>query len=76
MNKQIENYFSTPIGNIICSLKSNSIINSISNSNDDNKKSEIFMTNGYKIEVIEFKIKDNILNSIGWIFKIKKNNND
>ena len=74
--------FETPLGNITCGLSSDSNnLNFVEHKIYENGKSEVFETTGHRIEVIEFKIWQPLYNggtitdSLGWVWKVKKINN-
>jgi len=71
--------FETPLGQVVCGIDStSSIIEFITTNNYENGQSETFRIGGYKIELIEFKIRqplyngENVTDSKGWIWRIEK----
>ena len=81
MKELISKSFKTPLGNVICSLRSSdSQVDFKAAINYENGHSEIFITKGYQVELIEFKIRqplyngETVLGSNGWIWRIRKNN--
>jgi hypothetical protein len=79
----IKKIFATPIGTISCRLTSNKpYITLIENKTYENGQSEIFKTNAYQIELVEFKVRLPLYNgsiltdSRGWIWRIYKQQNN
>ncbi len=78
-NPIINRNFKTPIGQVVCELKTDSSDIEIVNTKEyENGKSTSYKTKGHRIELIEFKIKQPLYNgetvkdSIGWIWRIEK----
>jgi hypothetical protein len=75
---EIKREFKTPLGVVRCGLICNRQDSAIETKKYENGSSEIFTTDGHKIEIVSFKIKvqlyndDNLIDSFGWIFRIKK----
>ena len=79
LNALIEQTFETPIGKMLCGLKSNcSEVKFASHRNYENGNSEMFETAAHRIELITFKIRQPLYNggkvtdSQGWIWNIEK----
>lgn len=74
----IKREFKTPLGVVQCGLICNGIDGSIETKKYKNGSSEIFNTDGHKIEIVSFKIRvplyngDTLTDSFGWIFRIEK----
>jgi len=78
-NRLINRIFESPLGKVVCGLDaSTSSIESIEKNKYQNGHSETFNVGGYKIELVEFKIKQllynggTVANSHGWIWRIEK----
>jgi len=78
-NNLIIKKFETPIGEVECKLEtSTDNCELIATNNYENGTSETFKIGGYKIELVEFKIRqplyngETILDSQGWIWRIDK----
>lgn len=74
----IKREFKTPLGVVRCGLICNGIDGSVETKKYENGSSEIFKTDGHKIEIVSFKIRvplyngDILTDSFGWIFRIEK----
>lgn len=74
----INREFKTPLGVVRCGLICNGQYGAIETKKYENGSSEIFKTNGHKIEIVSFKIRvplyngDNLTDSLGWILRIEK----
>lgn len=74
----IKREFKTPLGVVCCGLICNRQNNAIETKKNENGSSEIFKTDGHKIEIVSFKIRvplyngDTLTDSFGWIFRIEK----
>lgn len=74
----IKREFKTPVGVVRCGLICNRQASSIETKKYENGSSEIFKTDGHKIEIVSFKIRvplhngENLTDSFGWIFRIEK----
>lgn len=70
--------FKTPLGVVHCGLICNRQESVIETKKYENGNSEIFKTDGHKIEIVSFKIRvplyngDTLTDSFGWIFRIEK----
>nr|WP_321411258.1 hypothetical protein [uncultured Carboxylicivirga sp.] len=80
-NPIIDRTFNTPIGQVLCRLRTDSPdIEPFGTKEYENGKSVSYKTNGHRIELIEFKIKQPLYNgetvkdSNGWIWRIEKIN--
>lgn len=77
----IKRAFRTPLGVVRCGLVCNGKDSFIEMKKYENGSSEIFKTDGHKIEIVSFKIRvplyngDTVTDSFGWIFRIEKTNN-
>ena len=78
-NRLIKKIFESPLGQVVCGLDSSiKNIESIAINEYENGKSETFKIDGYKIELVEFKIRQPLYNgetvtdSNGWIWRIEK----
>jgi hypothetical protein len=75
---EIKREFKTPLGVIRCGFTCKGRDRAIETKQYENVSSEIFKTNGHKIEIVSFKIKvplyngDSLTDSFGWIFRIEK----
>jgi hypothetical protein len=75
---KIERQFWTPLGVVLCGLVCNRIDSQIETVNYENGSSEIFNTDGHKIEIVSFKIRvplyngDTLTDWFGWIYRIQK----
>jgi hypothetical protein len=80
ITKNIEKQFETPLGIIRCGIICEGFEKTFDTQKYENGNSEIFKTNGHKIEIITFKIRiplyngDNLSDSFGCIFRISKTN--
>lgn len=82
-NDLIIKRFETPLGIVVCGLKSDKsrvvLVNQIKLQNGI---SELYQTVGYQIELIDFKLElplvngDSLTDSNGWIWRIKKANDN
>ena len=74
----IEREFKTPLGVVRCGFICKRQDSAIETKKYENGSSEIFKTDGHKIEIVSFKIRvplyngDNLTDSFGWIFRIEK----
>lgn len=74
----INREFKTPLGVVHCGLICNRQDNSIETKIYENGSSEIFKTEGHRIEIVSFKIRvplytgETLTDSFGWIFRIEK----
>lgn len=74
----IKREFKTPLGVVRCGLICNRQDIAVETKNYENGSSEIVKTDGHQIEIVTFKIRvplfngDNLTDSYGWIFRIKK----
>lgn len=74
----IKNEFKTPLGIVRCGLIFNRQNSAIVTKKYENGSSEIFQTDGHKIEIVSFKIRvplyngDSLTDSFGWIYRIEK----
>lgn len=74
----IRQEFKTPLGLVRCGLICIGTVSIIETKKYENGSSEIFKTDGHKIEIVSFKIKeplyngDTLTDSFGWIFRIEK----
>jgi hypothetical protein len=74
----IEREFSTPLGIVRCGFFCTPNIKAVNTNTYEKGSSEIYKTDGYKIEIISFKIKvplyngETLTDSLGWIFRIEK----
>jgi len=80
-NPIINRTFKTPIGHVVCGLRTDSSdIETIGTKEYENGKSVSYQTNGHKIELIEFNIKqplyngETVMDSNGWIWRIERIN--
>jgi hypothetical protein len=70
----IKREFKTPLGIVRCGILCNRHDDVVEINKYENGSSEIFKTDGHKIEIISFKIKvplyngDTLTDSFGWIF--------
>lgn len=77
---EIKREFKTPLGMVRCGISFSGQAYAFETKKYENSSSEIFKTDGHKIEIVSFKIKiplyngDNLTDSIGWIFRIEKTN--
>jgi hypothetical protein len=75
---KIEREFRTPLGIVRCGFFCCGVDRPIETKKYENGSSEIFKTDGHKIEVVSFKIRvplyngDTLTDSFGWIFRIEK----
>lgn len=78
---KIERQYETPLGIVRCGLNAQSEIKLIETKQYKNGESKTIETDGYRVEIIEFKIKLPLYNgqmvadSFGWIFRIEKTSN-
>jgi hypothetical protein len=81
MTKQktnIEKEFKTPLGVVRCGLFCEGVERTIETKKYENGSSEIYATNGHKIEIVSFKIRvplyngETLTDSFGWVFRIEK----
>ncbi len=82
-NDLIIKRFETPIGIVVCGLKSDKSRIALVNHNKlQNGISELYQTVGYEIELIDFKLElplingDSLTDSNGWIWRIIKTNDN
>ena len=74
----IKREFKTPLGVVRCGFICNQPDSAIETKRYENGSSEIFKTEGHKIEIVSFKIRvplyngDTLTDSFGWIFRIEK----
>ncbi|MFM1998499.1 MAG: hypothetical protein RL204_446 [Bacteroidota bacterium] len=74
----IKREFITPLGVVRCGLICNRQDGAFETKRYENGSSEIFKTDGHKIEIVSFKIRvplyngDNLTDGFGWIFRIEK----
>lgn len=74
----IEKEFKTPLGIVRCGLTCDGIDSSIETKKYENGSSEIYTTQGHKIEMVSFKLRvplyngNSLTDSFGWIFRIEK----
>jgi len=74
----IKREFKTPLGVVSCGINCNLQDNTIETRKYNNGNSEIFKTDGHKIELVSFKIRvplyngNTLTDSFGWIFRIEK----
>jgi len=62
-NRLIKRIFESPLGKVVCGLDTSiSRVEPIATNEYENGQSEIFRIGGYKIELIEFKIKHPLYN--------------
>lgn len=77
----IKREFKTPLGIVYCGLICNGRDIVFETKKYENGSSEIFRTDGHRIEIVSFKIRvplyngDNLTDSFGWIFRIEKTTN-
>ncbi len=75
---EIKREFKTPLGVVRCGLICSRQDSVIETKKYENGSSEIFKTDGHKIEIVSFKIRvplyngDTLTDSFGWIFRIEK----
>lgn len=79
MNNSIEKIFETPLGQVICGLTTDSTyVEKIGVKEYENGSSILYKIGGFKVEFIEFKIRQPLYNgetvkdSNGWIWRIEK----
>ncbi len=82
-HKLIDKKYNTPLGIVNCGLLGDkTVIECIENKTYENGQSEIYKTNSFQIELIEFKIRiplyngDVLTDSQGWIWRIIKQQDD
>lgn len=74
----IKREFKTPLGVVRCGLICSGQENAVEIKKYENGRSEIFKTDGHKIEIVSFKVRvplyngDTLTDSFGWIFRIEK----
>lgn len=74
----IKQEFRTPLGVVGCGLICNGISAYIGTKKYNKGNSELYKTEGHKIEIVSFKIRlplyngDTLTDSFGWIFRIEK----
>ena len=79
MTNSIKRIFETPLGQVICSLSTDSSnVENIGVKEYENGKSVLFKVGGHRIELVEFKIRQPLHNgatvkdSNGWVWRIEK----
>jgi hypothetical protein len=82
-HKLIDKKHKTPLGIVTCGLTSdNPTIDFLKKKTYENGRSEVYRTNSFLIELIEFKIRiplyngENLTDSQGWIWRIIKKRDD